>query len=200
MNKKVGIVILAAGKSSRLGQKKQLLQWQNTSLLENTISAAKKSNCAEIVVVTPSNDNEINLLLEQYDVFIAINKNRENGVSTSISVGLEKLLEISPKIEAVILMVCDQPYISHKLLIKIIKTYESSQAKIVPSKYANILGIPVLFDKIYFSNLFGLNGDQGAKKIIHNFTDNVIAIDFIGGEIDIDTAEDYQKLLEHKIE
>ena len=193
---KIAIVILAAGTSSRLGQKKQLLSWNNHTLLENTVVAAQNTGLYTMVVIPPE-DAQIKSIVRNCGVSFVENEKNIEGVSTSICLGLKSVLTQEPELEGAIFSVCDQPFLCTALLQKIVNYFVSSKIGIVASQYANTVGIPVLFAKKYFNEILQLKGDQGAKKIIYRNKDHCHFISFDKGEIDIDTMEDYASALEH---
>jgi molybdenum cofactor cytidylyltransferase len=192
---KLGIVLLAAGASTRLGNPKQLLLHQGKTLLEHGLQVALDSGEKPIVAVLGANAEIMMKQIKNEAVHLVINKNWQEGIAASIRCGLEKLLEISPRVEAVIIMVCDQPFVTPKLLNDLASNYQESGKPIVASRYENSLGTPALFDKTIFTALLALKGDIGAKKFIREQVDLVSEVDFPLGHIDIDTGDDYDKLL-----
>ena len=67
---------------------------------------------------------------------------------------------------------------------------------IIACSYADTVGVPVLFSSAYFKRLAAIRGEVGANKILQQFASNVSIIDFPGGAVDIDTPEDFEKLLD----
>jgi len=192
---KTGIIILAAGSSSRLGQPKQLLSYQHKSLLDNTIEEAKKATDGLVLVILGGNRVQIEENIDHSGIRIVGNPDWEEGISSSIRLGLAKAGEENEDLDRVILTVCDQPFITAEIFRGLISKEASSGKGIVASSYGGTLGTPVLFDKRYFSELSLLKGAEGAKKVITKFKDTVAAVAFEKGEIDIDTPEDYNRLL-----
>jgi molybdenum cofactor cytidylyltransferase len=190
-----GIVILAAGNSSRLGQPKQLLAYKNTSLLNNTISQASLVQNTAIIVVTGANHELVEKEITTSKTTIIFNPNWQSGMSTSISKGLTELLRLYPEIEKCIFAVCDQPFVTTAIFENLISEHNKNNNGIVASGYSDTLGTPVLFYKKYFNELLELKGQEGAKKIINKFRDDTVSISFEKGNIDIDTEEDYLKLI-----
>ena len=190
----IAIVILAAGKSSRLGQKKQLLPWQNVTLLENSILAAKSSGHSPIVAVIPPEDDILNIV-KNYNITVVINHERDKGVSTSIRLGMQKAFAECRGIDAVIFMVCDQPFISAEVLCNLGKKYREGN-EIVTCQYGETWGIPSLFSRKYFEEILQLQGDRGAKKLLYRYKDKCASIPFVQGNIDIDTMDEYKKITE----
>lgn len=192
---KTGIIILAAGNSSRLGQPKQLLTFKDTTLLKNTIEAASLLPNAIVVVVVGSRHELMIKELDSSKIKISFNENWESGMSSSIVKGMNDLLLINPDIEKCIISVCDQPFISHSVFENLIEEYNKKGKGIVASSYAETVGTPVLFDKKYFKDLLELKGQEGAKKILAKFQNDLNTVSFERGNIDIDTPEDYDKLI-----
>lgn len=189
-----GIVILAAGNSSRLGQPKQLLGYKDETLLQHIIAEASKLPDAVVIVVTGANHELIEKNIDS-KVKTAFNSDWELGMSSSINTGLKKLWELHPEIEECIFTVCDQPFVSHSIFENLITEYHKTQKGIVASSYSDTLGTPVLFGKKYFEELFNLKGQEGAKKIINRFLEDTASILFEKGDIDIDTEDDYNRLI-----
>ena len=190
-----GILILAAGNSSRFGEPKQLLYFKGKSLLRNVAEESLKTTNS-VVVVTGSKDPEISREIENLKVKIIENLNWSEGMGSSIQIGFKQLLDSFPTIENCIISVCDQPFIDNSVFIELIGMQKDSQKGIVASKYADTLGTPVLFTKKYFEKLSKLSGQEGAKKLLQKFKDDIAEISFEKGAIDIDTQNDYQQLIQ----
>lgn len=190
-----GIIILAAGNSSRLGQPKQLLPYKHDTLLQHIIEEAAVLSNAVVIVVTGFNHELIAKKIDSSEIKTTFNPDWELGMSSSINKGLNKTLQLYPEIEKCIFAVCDQPFVSHFIFENLIDVYHKTKKGIIASSYAETLGTPVLFDKKYFSELLNLKGQEGAKKIINRFLEDTASVPFEKGEIDIDTEEDYNKLI-----
>lgn len=190
----IGIVILAAGSSSRLGEPKQLLQYDNKNLLQNAIDAAVNSDADHVIVVLGANAEEVYHEIDRSKTHVLVNAEWEEGMASSVRNGMNELLSISPSIAIVILMVCDQPYVSSELLNAIINRYQQTGKKIVACDYGETTGPPALFCKTFFDELMQLKGDAGARKIIRQNDSELITVPFPEGKIDIDTKEDYDAL------
>ncbi|WP_296149543.1 nucleotidyltransferase family protein [uncultured Flavobacterium sp.] len=189
----IAIIILAAGNSSRLGQPKQLLEYQGKSLLKNSANQALAINDAIVIVVSGAENTSLEKELQNTKIILCHNNDWQLGMSSSIRTGLKKALEVQPQISACIISVCDQPFISENIFKTLVLKHKSSD-KIIASYYAETAGTPVLFPKKYFPELLNLTGNEGAKKLL-NATKELFLVNFEKGEIDIDTMEDYQKLI-----
>jgi molybdenum cofactor cytidylyltransferase len=194
----IGIIVLAAGSSSRMGRSKQLLEIDGQPLLCSCVNQALAVNPSHIVVVLGANEKPHRELLEKLPVKIVSNFYWKTGMGSSIKTGLNYLLQSGSELDAVILMVCDQPALTSEHLVKLIEKFQERKKAIIASSYSNSNGVPVLFGRSFFSNLLLLNDDQGAKKIVQQFPDQVDAVVFPKGSIDLDTEDDYQNFLKSK--
>ena len=188
------IVILAAGASTRLGRPKQLLPWQGKTLLQHAVQTALAIT-TQPVVVTGANADQLVAGLNHNEVQIVFNPEWQQGIAASIRCGLQALLNRTPVPDHVIFMVCDQPFVTTRLLLDLINEQQNSRRPIVASAYGDTLGIPALFDATMFPQLLDLQGDMGAKKIIQRYGDKVASVAFPEGKIDIDTQGEYQDLV-----
>jgi molybdenum cofactor cytidylyltransferase len=193
-----GIIILSAGNSSRLGSPKQLLPYKNSTLLQQAITAAKKTAYAPIVLVLGAYAEEILAESPEMQVYTIINNKWQEGISTSITTGLSKLLELQPNMDNVIIAVSDQPFISDEIFKALVEKQQQSRKNIVASLYAETIGTPALFKKKYFDELMLLDGNTGAKPILQKYTADVATVPFELGYIDIDTQTDYNNLTQEK--
>jgi len=191
-----GIVILAAGNSSRLGEPKQLLQFKGNSLIRNVAEAALAIESNNVVIVTGANDALVSQELEDLKVHLAPNPDWQEGMGSSIRAGLSKLLLLDPNTDFIIIAVSDQPFVTSEIFQKLIRNGNAATGAIVACAYQNVTGTPVLFKKKYFDALLNLKGAEGAKKLLKQFKNDVSTVPFPQGEVDIDTKEDYEKLLQ----
>jgi molybdenum cofactor cytidylyltransferase len=190
-----GIILLAAGLSARLGKPKQLLIYKGKTLLAHSLQIAIETQLQPIVTVLGANLDTLIESIEPTNTTFVINQEWSEGMASSIRCGMEELLKIAPSIAGVIIMVCDQPYVTTKLLTDLVEKHEHSSKPIIASRYNNNMGTPALFDKTIFALLLSLKGDSGAKKIMKSNPDWVETVDFPFGEIDIDTSLDYELLM-----
>lgn len=189
-----GIVILAAGASTRLGQPKQSLQYHGKTLLNHALNEAINAKADAVVVILGKNADLFKNEIDKEKIHVVINKDWEEGMASSVRLGLDTLLNIKPYMDAVIFMVCDQPYISSSVLNELITTQQKTTKQIVTCNYGESIGPPALFHKKYFHELMELKGDVGARNIIQQNINDMVTILFPEGKIDIDTKEDYEAL------
>ena len=190
---KTGIIILAAGSSSRMGELKQMMMYKNKTFLQHIIGEAKNANLEPVICVTGYKSDLITKSISGTGVSIVYNAQWPEGMGSGISAGIKQLL--SSDVDSVILAVSDQPHVSADLFGTMKALKDQTGKGIVASSYAGTLGTPVLFGRNYFEYLKLLSGNQGAKNIVKLNMPDVCPIEFEKGRIDIDTKEDYEHLI-----
>ena len=194
MRNRTDIIILAAGSSSRLGRPKQLLVKDGKTLLEHTLQTAFHSSARNIYVVTGAL-TEMIPHMELKPVTYVHNSAWEKGMSSSIACGVKAVMAAENPPLAIIILLCDQPYISASLIDSIIDTHRSTGKHIINCDYGKAYGPPVLFHHSLFEELTKAEGQDGAKDIVKKYKDRVGHVFFPEGIIDIDTEEDVVKYL-----
>jgi molybdenum cofactor cytidylyltransferase len=190
----IGAVVLAAGPSTRMGRPKQLLQFCGQTLVRRAASVAVEAGCRPVVVVTGANAVATREVLRELDVQEAENQQWASGISSSVCVGVEAIVRASPRTAAIIMMVCDQPFVTQELIARIVAAHGETGRSIIASSYGGSCGVPALFSKKYFAQLKALEGAIGAKQLIQKHIADVQLVDFPQGEIDIDTPDDLSRL------
>lgn len=189
-----GVIILAAGSSSRLGKPKQNLVFQGQTLLQRAIQNALASVCESVIVILGGNAEAIQATLKDQPVPVIYNVNWQEGMASSIRKGLIELQKLVPQITSAVLMLCDQPFADASIINQLIQKKSTAQQNIIASEYDGTIGSPALFDRSLFSELLQLTGSEGAKKLLVKYAEDVATIPFLLGAIDIDTAGDYERL------
>lgn len=179
-------VILAAGSSSRLGQPKQLLQWQGETLLARAVRLAREAGADPVIVVLGCEAELISRSIPPNRAFVVTNTEWATGMASSIRVGVEAADKFSP--EAVLLMVCDQPRLDAEHLRRLIAARQGMAA--AASRYAGRLAVPACFERDLFPALKQLQGNAGAKELLQLSRYPVAAVEFASGEFDVDWPAD----------
>jgi molybdenum cofactor cytidylyltransferase len=192
---KYGIIILAAGNSSRLGRPKQLLHFHNKSLLQNAVEQSLRVPESVVLVVTGASKEIVESELNSDHILVRYNAGWQTGMASSIKTGVSELLILYPSLDALLLTVCDQPFLNAGIMDSLIAEHTSTNKHIIASAYNDTIGTPALFSKKYFTALQELEGQEGAKKIIMKYGEDTTSVNFPAGGIDIDTNEDYRNLL-----
>lgn len=195
----IGIIILAAGSSSRLGEPKQLLQFEGETLLSRAVRVALETPHRPVIVVLGAHAGRLREEIAETDACIIVNEEWAEGMGSSIRCGLLAMeTRAVREVEAVILMLCDQPFVTSLTLNRLIDTFHERQALLVASEYEaageTARGVPALFSRKLFPELLELRGAAGAKRLImlHEGEADFIAVP--EAAVDVDTLEDYRAL------
>ena len=191
----LGVIILAAGKASRMGEPKALLSYNGHSFLLNTFNLAQSVHPKGIVTVLGHYFDQMSAHCNTHKIPFVLNEAYEIGMSSSIQCGLTYLLSYFPKVNMVLILLADQPKINTEHISALLHKVKSSKSLMVCTAYSATFGVPAVFKKEYFHELLELKGEKGAKNLIEkgvlNHKNTVLCED---GNMDIDTPEDYKKL------
>ena len=191
------IIVLAAGASTRMGSPKQLLTYGSHTLLRHAAEAAVASRCGPVFVVLGAYASRLHREIDDLPVRSVLNERWADGMGSSIQAGLAALTTSdgpAGDAGAVILMLCDQPYVTAAVINNLVTVYHTTGKGMIASEYGGTLGVPALFGREYFSELSTMSGAAGAKRLIAAHASEVVPVPFPQGLTDIDTAEDYQQL------
>jgi len=193
MTREFGVVILAAGASTRLGQPKQLLAYAGKTLVEHAAQTALDSGAHEVVVVVGADALAIEEKLATLSVRVVINSDWEEGMGSSIRLGVSSLATV---IECVVIALCDQPRMTSDLVRALAERHFETGAPIVACTYNSVIGAPSAFGVELFPSLMSLQGDTGARELIRKSQIPIQTVAFGGGSLDVDTEADYRRLVD----
>lgn len=191
----VGAVILAAGSSSRMGSPKQILQYRGKSLLSRAVLAALGAGCHPVIVVTGANAELSRREFEGLHVREVLNTLWETGMASSVRSGVEGLVSADADAYAAVFLLCDQPHVTTEVISGLIAAHRASGSPVVASTYSGSFGVPALFVRALFAQLMELKGKSGAKEVINRHASEACFLPFGGGEVDVDTPDDFLRLL-----
>lgn len=193
-NAKIGVVILAAGSSSRLGYPKQLVTFKGIPLLQHSIDVAESLEFDTKILVLGAKEDEINKKINSRSFEVAINENWEEGMSTSIRKGISEALKLEKELEYILMLLSDQPFVTKEKIKELMRVQLDSKKQATFSEYAGDIGVPAIFSREIFSDLKKLKGDQGAKKLIYDTDFQFGTVKFENGNFDVDTTADVELL------
>lgn len=190
----VGVVILAAGESKRMGRPKQLLELEGQPLIVRAVDAALGSCGWPIVVVLGAHADTIRPLLATRPVLIAENPAWSEGMASSLRAGIAVLQQFSRMIDSAMVALCDQPAFSAATINRFLEVQRSTQRSIVAARYSGRNGAPALFSREHFPTLSSLTGEEGARVLLNRNPNRVATIELPELAVDLDTPEDYASL------
>lgn len=190
MRPRSGVVILAAGSSSRLGRPKQLVEFRGKTLLRHAAETALSLQCGPVVVVLGAGSPDVSGTLQGLDLLIVENPGWREGMASSIREGLTGLINCFPETDGALITLCDLPLITAGAFRQLIQ----SPSLIAAAAYKDTLGVPAWFDRTLFPELLALRGAQGAKAILNRYKAWVSAVAIPEAGVDIDTLSDIAAL------
>lgn len=184
-------LVLAAGESKRMGQSKQLLPFENKTILETVIDHITQSSVDETLVVFGSNRENIEEVIKGVPVKSVYNPDFKEGMLSSVQKGFASLPE---KVEAVLVFLGDQPMVPTSVIDRIIGSYQSSEKGIIIPVHDQKRGHPVLISTKYREEVAHLDPQIGLRELIHNHPEDILEVELDSSSIleDIDTPEDYK--------
>ena len=191
---KTAILILAAGESKRMGEPKQLLPYNNSTLLLHSIEQANAIKYTDVFVVIGAHFSEIFQSIRGQKATILKNNNWEDGMGSSLSKGID-LIKKKDKYDRVLVTLSDLPLVNTEHYEQLIELSDTTGKRIVLTNYEEISGVPAIFDKSLFNELTILSDDEGAKPIVKKYKKEVVKMNSTTPFFDVDTKEAYQKLL-----
>ena len=195
MSRNVAALVLAAGASTRLGEPKQLVTYHGERLIDRAIRIAQEAGASPIFVVLGAEYERIleALTPTESGTRILINKGWKRGMASSIALGAAAAERVGA--DDLLVLTCDQVTVTREHLKRLMES--SHREHVVASYYWERRGIPALFPDFAFHALQDLSGDTGARDLLQD--DAVFTVPLQGGEFDVDTPEDLQRLraMEH---
>ncbi|MFN8433793.1 MAG: selenium cofactor biosynthesis protein YqeC [Anaerolineales bacterium] len=185
-------IILAAGKSSRYGQLKQLLDWKGKSFVRHVAETALQAGLQPVVVVTGFRHADVESHLQDLPVLIVYNPDYEQGQSTSIKAGLNALPQNTG---AALFLLADQPQIPLAVIQALVEAHSIERnAILAPLVLEEKRANPVLFDRSTFPDLMQLTGDVGGRGVFNKHKVSYIPWHDDILILDVDKPEDYERL------
>lgn len=194
----VGVVVLAAGASTRFGRPKQLEVVDGEAMVVRAVRCAVQSGAQQVVVVSGAHADAVEAVLAPLltthprQLQLVHNSDWQQGQATSVHTGLAAL---SAATEAAIFLPVDQPFVESLLLRRLIGAWRGGGQLAAPLVDGELRGAPALFDREFWPELRQLEGDLGGRVVLRRHTDQVIAIPALHDQLrDIDTPSDLSQI------
>lgn len=185
----VHAVILAAGRSSRMGGPNKLLAvFDGTPLVRRTTEAALASRAAGVTVVTGHQADRIAAMLEDLPIGLVDNPSFAAGLSTSLKAGIAA---VPPQAAGAMVMLADMPGITAGMLDRLIDAFgDSHGAAVVRATHGGRRGNPLILPRALFADIDRIEGDSGARQILDQADATVVDVE-IGeaASLDVDTPD-----------
>jgi CTP:molybdopterin cytidylyltransferase MocA len=187
----INAIVLAAGKSQRMGKPKPLLRFEDKTFLEQIVSVLKLSDVDRITVVLGAEAETIKQSIDLSGTNIVANKEYQKGQLSSLIAGIED----TPKdTEAILVCLVDNPFITKEVANQIISKFKETKNAIIVPVFNKERGHPTLFSRSLFSELVKAPPGQGARYVLYSNEEKVLELETSesGVLIGIDTPADYK--------
>ncbi len=181
---KIAAIVLAAGRSSRMGSNKLLADMGGKPLIAWTIQNILDSQVREVFVVTGHEADETKAALGPYKVKILHNANFASGLASSVGVGVSAARDF----DGALICLGDMPLVSPAIINALIEAFDPlNDGDIVVPLHQGMIGNPVLWGAKFFTELQQLQGDRGARGLIEKYTERVVRIDIDDEAVALDS-------------
>ena len=187
------VLVLAAGASTRLGQPKQLVRLAGRPALHRVVTQAVALAGHAVTVVIGAHSRELTRLLTHSPASVIVNRQWEQGISSSIRHGIASL---PPGCDAVLVLLGDQVAVSAEDLRRLASAWKGQDSVIAASVYRQQIGVPAIFPRWCFGELTRLRGDRGAKEVLERNAHRLVHVSMPNAAVDLDTPEDLAALTE----
>tara|TARA_B100000214_G_C23970594_1_gene629912 strand:+ start:1060 stop:1671 length:612 start_codon:yes stop_codon:yes gene_type:complete len=189
---KVSATILAAGGSKRMGNDNKLLLLVNEKpIIYKVCNVVLESNFNQVILVTGYQSHKLVKVLPKGIKNIVYNENWEDGMMSSINIGMSKL---DDEIDGNMIILGDMPLIQTSTINKLIDQFKKYDGNhVIYPLYNGKQANPVLFPKKYFSKILNSTGEKGCKKVLEKYPEDAVGIQCNSDEVivDCDNRDDY---------
>jgi CTP:molybdopterin cytidylyltransferase MocA len=178
-----------------MGSPKQLLVVRGRPLLEHVVVQATASRLDEVLVVLGGSAERITAAVDMGRARVVLNPDYATGMASSLRVGMAAL---GPEIERAVVILGDQPDVTASLIDELLELQASAGLPAAALSFGGLLHPPVVLDRELWPDLSSLQGDVGCRALIRSRPDLVAALPVSEDPrhpVDIDTPEDYERLL-----
>lgn len=184
----ISVIILAAGKSTRMGQQKMLMPWGTSTVLATVIQTIRKADIEDIILVTNS---EIASQFSNPDVRILLNTS-DGEMLTSLQIGLHE-----QKLSAEAALVClgDQPQVEERSVRSVCEAFQRSKSNLVVPSYQHRRGHPWLTARPLWDEILAMKSDRSPRDFLNDHANEIEYVNLDTPTIlqDLDTPQDYLK-------
>jgi molybdenum cofactor cytidylyltransferase len=185
----VAAIVLAAGRSSRMGaQNKLLADIGGMPMVRRVVETALASRARPVLVVTGHQRTEVAAALPGLDVALIANPDYATGLASSLKAGIRS---IPAGCAGALILLGDMPRLGAEHIDRLVEAFGAAPDSIVVPVHEGRQGNPVLWPRYYFPELLQLEGDAGAKRLIVANPERVQEIEMSSAAIfaDVDTPE-----------
>ena len=183
----ISAIILAAGKSVRMGQQKMLMPWGNTSVLGKVIETLQAAEVEDITLVTNSTTA---LQITNYKLPITLNDGGEMLESIQLGLRAQK-----PTAQAALICLGDQPQVEERSVRLVCEMFLAKKSSIIVPSYQMRRGHPWLIGRELWADVLQMRAPDSMREFLNKHGNDIFYVDYDSPSIlqDLDTPEDYLK-------
>ncbi|HUS72174.1 MAG TPA: nucleotidyltransferase family protein [Sedimentisphaerales bacterium] len=187
----INAIVLAAGRSERMGKLKPLLKFNDTTFLGQIISVLKISDVDRITVVLGAEAETIKNSVDFSGTNIVINKDYQRGQLSSLIAAIEQAPQ---ETDAILLCLVDNPFITREVVNKVVSKFKETNNPIIVPVFNKERGHPTLFSRSLFNELLNAPEEKGARHVLYSNEGKILELEVSerGILIGIDTPENYK--------
>lgn len=191
----ISAVVLAAGRSKRMGQPKMLLSWGGSTVLQTVIGTLRATGLEDILVVTGAGHAEIEALVGASAQTVFNPLHEQGEMLSSIQTGLASLAARQGKTEAALIALGDQPQMEARTVLDILEAYRQAQAALIVPSHENRRGHPWLVAAAHWEEIAAFRAPASMRDFFHSHSPDIHYIQAANASVlaDLDTPEDYRK-------
>jgi molybdenum cofactor cytidylyltransferase len=190
--KMVSSILLAAGKSTRMGQQKLLMPYKGHGMVDHILQKITNTNLFRTIVVTGSDSAQIEKELKNHQAIFVYNERFEEGMLSSVQKGIAAL---GVESAGFLILLGDQPMVTEKVINRLIALFRKTTKGLLVPTFLGKRGHPVLIDAKYRDEIGKLSQAIGLRELFLNHPEDVLEVEIESDAIlkDIDTPEDYRR-------
>lgn len=185
----VAAVVLAAGKSSRMGRNKLLLELEGQTLLRRAVQRAHGGGLEPVLVVLGHEAERARQELEGLVCQPVFNPEFEEGIGCSLRAGISAVPE---QASAAVVLLADMPHVTSTMLAELVARYRAASGPLVISQYGDVSAPPFLYDRTLFAEILAMEGSC-EKQVIRRHRDQAQVVPWpVPALEDVDQPADFE--------
>jgi len=187
-------IVLAAGRSRRMGVQKLLLPFGSKTVIAHIVDQLTASSVDEVHVVVGCHGKRVSRDLSSRPVSIVNNSNYKSGMLSSVRCGLHA---ITRQCRAVLVVLGDQPSVTTKLIDQMLQTFDPTEKQILVPLYQGKRGHPIIFSAAYRKEILTHYDNVGLRGLLYAHKENIFELSVTASGVlsDMDYPQDYQREL-----
>lgn len=184
-------IVLAAGSSTRMGRNKLLLDVGGETLVRRAVRLAGEADLDPVILVTGRFREAVEREIEDLDCTPVFNPDHETGIQTSVACGVAA---VPAACGAAIVMLSDMPFVTARMVRKLVERYAETDAPLVVSRYGDVNAPPILYDRSLFGEIARMRAGCG-REVVRRHHERAALVEWPADRLrDLDRTDDYESV------